>query len=26
MKKQTRRKIKIVRLDNGGEYTGDPFL
>ena len=26
MKKQTRRKIKIVYLDNGGEYTGDPFL
>ena len=26
MKKQTRRKIKKEHLDNGGEYTGDPFL
>ena len=26
MKKNTRRKIKILRSDNGGEYTRDSFL
>ena len=26
MKKHTRRKIKVLNLDNGGEYTSDPFL
>ena len=23
---QTGRKIKVLRSDNGGEYTSDPFL
>ena len=26
MEKSTRRKIKVLRLDNGGEYTSDIFL
>ena len=26
MKKNTRRKIKVPRSDNGGEYTSKPFL
>ena len=26
MEKSTRRKIKVLRLDNGGEYKSDPFL
>ena len=26
MKKNTRRKIKVLRSDNGGEYTSDPLL
>jgi len=26
MEKSTRRKIKILSSDNGGEYTSDPFL
>ena len=26
MEKHTRRKIKVLRSDNGGEYTSDPFL
>jgi len=26
MKKSTGRKIKVLRSDNGGEYTSDPFL
>ena len=26
MEKSTGKKIKILRSDNGGEYTRDPFL
>ena len=26
MEKTTERKIKVLYLDNGGEYTSDPFL
>ena len=26
VEKQTRRKIKVLRPDNGGEYKSDPFL
>jgi len=26
MEKSTRRKIKVLRSDNGGEYLSDPFL
>jgi len=26
MEKNTRRKIKVLRLDNSDEYTSDPFL
>jgi len=25
MKKNTGKKIKVLRSDNGGEYTRDPF-
>ena len=26
MEKRMGRKIKVLRSDNGGEYTSDPFL
>jgi len=26
MEKSTRRKIEVLRSDNGGKYTSDPFL
>ena len=26
IEKSTGRKIKVLRSDNGGEYTSDPFL
>ena len=26
MEKNTERKINVLRSDNGGEYTSDPFI